>query len=173
MFFYGVRPGEAMAFQFCNLDDKRRLKVKHTISEHTIDGVRVITDPKSKHSVRTFHLSRKDYKMLLSLKELYINEFGECNDDYFIFGGIKPLAPSTINRHKLKACKKADLRPLELRGYRRSNGSLLYHFNVPLQVIKERLGHASITTTSKYYIHVYDSKEKRVTRTLNFIRLFF
>lgn len=173
LFFYGIRPGEAMAFQFSDLDDKRKLKVSHTISEHTIDGVRVITDPKTKHSVRSFSLSKKDYKMLVSLKELYINRFGECNDDYFIFGGIKPLAPTTINRHKLKACRKANLRPLELRGFRRSNASLLYNFNVPLQIIKERLGHASITTTSKYYIHVYDNKEKRVTRTLNFIRLFF
>ena len=49
----------------------------------------------------------------------------------------------------------------------------IHNFNVPLQIIKELLVHANITTTSKYYIHVYDSKEKRVTRTLNFIRLFF
>lgn len=173
LFYYGIRPGEAMAFKFTDLFEDRKLKVNSTISEHRINGERIITDPKSIHSVREFTLSKKDYNMLISLKKIYKEEFGEFNDNYFIFGGIKPLAPTTINRHKLKACKMANLRPLELRGFRRSNASLLYNLNVPLQIIKERLGHASITTTSKYYIHVYDRKEKRVARTLNLIRLFF
>lgn len=173
LFYYSIRPGEAMAFKFIDLTEDRKLKVNSTISEHRINGERIITDPKSIHSIIEFTLSKKDYNMLMSLKKFYKEKFCEYNDNYFIFGGVKPLAPTTINRYKIKACKMANLRPLELRGFRRSNASLLYNLNVPLQIIKERLGHASITTTSKYYIHVYDRKEKRVTRTLNLIRLFF
>lgn len=173
LFYYGIRPGEAMAFKFIDLTEDRKLNVRSTISEHRINGERIITDPKSIHSIREFTLSKKDYNMLMSLKKFYKEKFGEYNDNYFIFGGVKPLAPTTINRYKIKACKMANLRPLELRGFRRSNASLLYNLNVPLQIIKERLGPASITTTSKYYMHVYDRKEKRVTRTLNLIRLFF
>ena len=45
--------------------------------------------------------------------------------------------------------------------------------NVPMQLIKDQLGHSDINTTMKYYVDLEKSKEKRVIRTLNLIRLLF
>lgn len=173
LYHYCTRPGEAMAFRFSDLSNDRKLTVNFSISEHCINGERIIDTPKSLDSVRSWKLSRRDYKMLMKLKQYYINKYGMKDYNYFIFGGIKPLSPTTINRYKIKACEKAKIRPLELRGFRRSGASLMYHLNVPLAIIKEWLGHADERTTSKYYIMPYESKRKRVTRTLNLTRLLF
>ena len=173
LYLYGARPGEGMAFRFSDLDDDRILHVNNTISEHTINGERKLDTPKTMESVRNWKIGRKMYKEFMNLKKLYINEYGKEDYDYYIFGGIKPLAPTTINRHKKRACEKAKIRPIELRAFRRSNASLLYHLHIPIQIIKQRLGHSNINTTMKFYVQVYENKEKRVTRTLNLIRLLF
>lgn len=46
------------------------------------------------------------------------------------------------------------------------------YVELPLKSIQERLGHASITTTGNIYVHLDLKQEKRVLRTLNFLRLF-
>jgi len=169
MYFTGTRPGEAMALKFSDLDNNRIISINKTISEHTINGIREIDTPKSFDSVRDIKLDKKLYNDLLKLKEIY-----KSNDNnLYIFGGLKPLAPTTINRYKKKACEKANIRPIELRAFRRSHASLLNHLNVPVQMIKERLGHSNINITMKYYVQTYQEKEKRVIKTLNLLRLLF
>ena len=169
MYFTGTRPGEAMALKFSDLNKKRIISINKTISEHPINGIREIDTPKSLDSVRDIKLDKKLYNDLLKLKELY----NYTTNDLYIFGGNKPLAPTTINRHKKKACEKANIRPIELRAFRRSHASLLNHLNVPVQMIKERLGHSNINITMKYYVQTYEDKEKRVIKTLNLLRLLF
>ena len=173
LYYTGVRPGEAMALKFSDLNYKE-ISINKTIDEHTNEsGIREVGTPKTLSSVREFKLDNFLYKDLLKLKQIYINKYNDKNYDYYIFGGVKPLAPTTINRHKIKACNMADLRPIQLREFRRSHATLLYNMNVPMQLIKERLGHSDINTTMKYYVDVEKTKEKRVIRTLNLIRLLF
>lgn len=171
MFYTGTRPGEAMALRFSDLS-YNSISINKTISEHYINGSRYTADPKSLSSFRDIHIDKKLYKSLLKLKKYYDNKYNALNFDYYVFGGIKPLAPTTINRHKKKACEKANLRPIKLHEYRHSHASLLYDRNIPIQLIKERLGHSNINTTMGVYVHLTKRQEKRVVRTLNFLRLF-
>lgn len=169
MYFTGTRPGEAMALKFENLG-KKIVYIEHSIDEH---GSREIDTPKTDSSKRAIFIDRKLYKSLLKLKKYYIKKYGTWNDDYFVFGGIKPLSPTTINRYKLKACEKANLYSIKLHEFRHSHATLLDSKNIPISVIKDRLGHSTVNTTMNVYIHSDNSKqEKRVTRTLGFLRLF-
>ncbi len=170
MYFTGTRPGETMAITFQDLQD-HTISINKTISEHYIDGKRVIGTPKTKSSNRTIPLDRKLYKSLLKLKKYYQQENSNFNENFYIFGGFKPLAPTTINRYKNKACIKANLTPLKLHEFRHSHATLLYDRNIPVQSIKERLGHSSTNTTLGTYIHLTKRQEKRVLRTLNFLRM--
>ena len=167
MYFTGTRPGEAMALKFSDLKNNE-ISINKEISEHCINGVRVIDSTKSISSYRTIYIDNRLKKDLLKLKKQYKN----ATNDYFIFGGNKPLAPTTINRYKIKACEKAKLNPIKLHEFRHSHASLLYSRRLPLKTIQERLGHASITTTGNIYVHLNLKQEKRVQRTLNFLRLF-
>ena len=50
------------------------------------------------------------YKDLINLGSYYKEKYNNSDYDYFIFGGIKPLAPTTINRRKEKACQLSGIK---------------------------------------------------------------
>ena len=174
MYFSGCRPGEIMALKFSDLN-KYYLSINKTIDEHCDKKTktRLINTPKTLTSNRIVYINKFLYKNLLNLKNLYIKKYEDENYDYFIFGGKKPLAPTTINRYKKKACNKANLKPIRLHDFRHSHATLLINKKVPLKVVSSRLGHSKTSTTIDIYVHSDLKQEKRVTRTLNFIRLLF
>lgn len=172
MFFVGTRPGEAMALRFSDLS-YCSISINKTISEHSFDGHRVIDAPKTLSSFRTIDIDKKLYVELLKLKKFYIKKYNDLDFDYYIFGGKKPLAPTTINHYKKIACDKVGIRPIKLHEFRHSHASLLNSSNIPLQQIKERLGHSNVNITSDVYVHLTNKHKKRITRTLNLFRLFF
>lgn len=167
MFFTGTRPGEAMALTFYDLLDKK-ININKTISEH---GNREIGSTKTLSSNRIIGIDNKTYKNLLKLKKYYIKQYSNYNDNFYIFGGIKPLSPTTINRYKKAAADKAKIKCIRLHDFRHSHATMLLNKkNINIKVISQRLGHSDIRTTLNTYIHVDSEQEKRVISTLNSIR---
>lgn len=172
MFFTGARPGEAMALKFSDLN--------HSIISinKTIDGrydkntnQRTITSPKSKSSIRDIAIDDKLNIDLINLKEYYKNKYNIIGFDYFIFGGIKPLAPTTINRKQSLACEKSGMKKIRLHDFRHSHATLLFTNKMFINEISRRLGHSDISITLNTYIHTDVEQEKRVINTLNSLRL--
>lgn len=166
MFFTGTRPGEAMALRFSDLQGDY-IFINKTISEH---GCREVDLPKTFSSIRKVKIDRILKNDLLSLKKYYEKVFNKSDYDYFIFGGIKPLAPTTINRYKINACKKANLRPITLHQFRHSHATLLLQNGIIINEISRRLGHSNPSITLNVYTHTDLSQEKRVSTTLNSLR---
>ena len=166
MFFTGTRPGEAMALKFSDLQGDY-IFINKTISEH---GKREIGTPKTLSSVRKIKVDRVLKKDLLRLKKYYDKVYNKSNFDYFVFGGVKPLAPTTINRKKIDACKKANIRPITLHQFRHSHATLLLHNGIIINEISRRLGHSNVSTTLNVYTHTDLIQEKRVSTTLNSLR---
>ena len=165
MFFTGTRPGETFALQFKDIKGDYAYITK-TLTSH---NGREFDLPKSFTSVRMIKLDKRLKKDILYLKKLYSG----LNDDYFVFGGVKPLAPTTVNRHKIKACKKANLRPITLHQFRHSHATLLVNNNIMINEVSRRLGHSDVSITLNTYIHTDLSQEKRVYNTLNSMRFNF
>ncbi len=170
MFFTGTRPGEAMALRFSDLS-YCSISINKTISEHSYNGQRVVVDPKSICSFRSISIDKKLYNSLIDLKKFYIKKYNDLDFDYYIFGGKKPLSPTSINRHKIKACSLANIRPIKLHEFRHSHASLLNSLSISVNDIKDRLGHEDVKITSSVYIHSTDKNKKRITRILNLLRL--
>ena len=168
MFFTGVRPGEAMALKFSDLN-KYYIDINKTISEH---GEREINSPKTLTSYRKISIDKRLYKELTNLKNEYNKKYNYNNYDYFIFGGIKPLSPTSINRRKEKACKLANIRKIKLHEFRHSHATLLLNKKILIHEISKRLGHSDISITLNTYTHTSEIQEKRVIKTLSLIRLF-
>ena len=166
MFFTGTRPGEAMALKFSDLQGDY-VYITKTISEH---GNREIDTPKTNSSVRKIRIDKFLKNDLLNLKKYYTKLYNKSNFNYFVFGGIKPLAPTTINRYKFKACEKAKLRPITLHQFRHSHATLLLHNGIIINEISRRLGHSNVSTTLNVYTHTDLTQEKRVWNTLNSLR---
>lgn len=165
MFFTGTRPGETFALQFKDIKNDY-ISINKTLTSH---NGREFDFPKTYNSVRMIKLDKKLRNDILDLKKQYI----DCNDDYFIFGGPKPLAPTTINRYKLKACQKANLRPITLHQFRHSHATLLVTNNVLINEVSRRLGHSNVSITLNTYVHTDLSQEKIVYTILNSLRFNF
>jgi len=103
---------------------------------------------------------------LNELKQLYKKYVG-FEDNWFIFGGLEPLSPSTIGRRKNKYCDKADVKKIRIHDFRHSHASLLLSKNVPITVISQRLGHSDINMTLNTYSHMIPKDEDKAIDILN------
>ena len=165
MFFCGTRPGEAMALKFSDIQN-HYVVIDKTMNSH---GKREIGTPKTLSSNRKILLDRLLENDLAKLRKIYIERFGN-NHDFYIFGGIKPLNPTTINRRKLEACKKAKIRPITLHQFRHSHATLLLQNGIVINEVSRRLGHSRVSTTLDIYTHTNLEQEKRVYNTLNSLK---
>lgn len=102
MFFNGPRPSEAMALKFNELEGFK-VHIMHNLQRK---GKRELDTPKNQSSIRTIKISLLMRFRIWLLKKYYLKKYGSFNNDYFIFGGPKPLAPTTIDRYKKKPVKR-------------------------------------------------------------------
>ena len=163
MFYCGTRPSEAMALKFSDLHYDF-IKINKTIDEH---GKREIGTPKTMSSNRVIKIDNKLKKDLLQLYKYYVDKYQDNTFDYFIFGGKKPLSPTTIDRYKLLSCNKVNLRSITQHQFRHSYATYLISCGIPINVVSKLLGHSNIETTSRIYVQQDLTQEKRVLKTLN------
>ncbi|BCK42529.1 hypothetical protein DAT299_00930 [Streptococcus suis] len=82
-------------------------------------------------------------------------------------------SPITITKNSIeKQYKKilerdAALKKIRIHDFRHSHASLLINRGEDYLVVKERLGHASITTTIDTYSHLYPNKQKDLADKLD------
>ena len=89
------------------------------------------------------------YLRILLLRMHYCN----CNYDYFVFGGSKPLAPTTIDRYKKNACNNANLYELTQHEFRHRYATRMIRKGVPIADVSKSMGHSNISTTLDIYTH--------------------
>ena len=145
MYFYGPRPGECMALRFNDLHGLK-VQVSHSLQ---CKGKRELDTPKNQSSIRTIKISLLMYIRICILKRMYVN----CSNDYFIFGGPKPLAPTTIDRYKKNACNKARIRPITQHEFRHSYATRMINKGKPINIVSKSMGHSSISMTLDVYTH--------------------
>ena len=168
LYYTGLRQGEALAL---NWNDFKTgyLDIEKTISKEMVDNKHIINTPKTNKSIRQVKL---DDELIIKLNELkkFYQDFVDFNDDWFIFGGLNPLSPSTIGRKKDKYCEIAEVKKIRIHDFRHSHASLLLSMNVPITVISERLGHSDINMTLNTYSHMIPKDEDKAVNILNQIK---
>ena len=68
---------------------------------------------------------------------------------------------STINGILERYCKKLEIPVISIHGLRHTHASLLLFAGVSIASVARRLGHASMTTTQKTYIHIIQEMENK------------
>jgi integrase len=66
--------------------------------------------------------------------------------------------PWNFGQAVLDCIKRAKVTPITLHGLRDTHASLCAQAGVPIEVVSQRLGHASIGITVEHYLHVYRSR---------------
>ncbi|MGE6378351.1 tyrosine-type recombinase/integrase [Peribacillus muralis] len=57
-------------------------------------------------------------------------------------------------------CKRGNIDPIRLHDFRHSHVALLIELGEDISIIKERLGHSSITTTIDTYGHLFPDRQQ-------------
>lgn len=170
LFYTGIRKGEALALKISDFDGKY-INIGHSITKELFNGKRKILTPKSKKSIRKIRIDLFTRFELIKLIKYYTKNCDNFNSDFFLFGGNKPIPCTTLERKKNKYCKSAEVKQIRIHDFRHSHATLLYRKKIDIKAIKERLGHASISTTLDTYVHINDKEEKRLIKKINLTRI--
>lgn len=110
---------------------------------------------KNKSSVRKVQI---DWQLSMQFQQL-IKDLPE-NQPIFVNG---PICNSTPNKWLERHCKKVGVPVISIHGLRHTHASLLMYAGVSIASVSRRLGHSSITTTQKVYMHVISELENQDT----------
>ena len=165
LYFTGLRIGETLALTWNDFNSSF-LDIKKSVSREKRNGKYIVTVPKTRSSIRKVQLDQNSINILNDLYSFYQNYIG-FNKDWYIFGGIQPLARTTIERYKNNYCKKANVKQIKIHDFRHSHASLLLSKGIPISVISKRLGHDNINTTLRIYAHLLPEDEDKAIQILN------
>ena len=147
----GMRFSEALALTPKDFDFARQaLSVERTWDYKGRGG---FMPTKNKSSVRKIQL---DWQTIIQFSEL-IKGLPE-DEPIFIRGRV---FNSTINSILARHCKAQNIPVISIHGLRHTHASLLLFAGVSIASVARRLGHASMTTTQKTYLHIIQELENR------------
>ena len=149
----GLRRGEMLALRWSDIDEARQ-QLHILQQEITIDGVTMITRPKSNSSVRDIPLSDE----LLSL--LRLNNPGR--DDTILAGATRWTLADALE----KALQRAQLPRVTLHGLRHTMASVAAEDGVQVKILQSLMGHAHYQTTADIYAHVNQRPRMEAARMI-------
>jgi integrase/recombinase XerC/integrase/recombinase XerD len=91
------------------------------------------------------------------------------NTSSFIFGNGK-VAPKDFRKAFGSACEHAGIEDARIHDLRRTFGTRCAMAGVPPKTLQKWMGHESIETTMKFYVHVAEEFEKEAIERLNVFR---
>ena len=119
---------------------------------------------KNKSSVRKIQI---DWQIVVKFSVLTRN----LPPDKPIFVGESKIYNSTVNDVLTRHCRACGISEISIHGLRHTHASLLLFAGVSIASVARRLGHASMTTTQKTYLHIIQELENKdvdlVMRTLS------
>ena len=108
---------------------------------------------KNKSSVRKIQI---DWQTVIQFSEL-IKGLPE-NEPIFVKGKVYN---STVNDILARHCKQSNIPVISVNGLRHTHASLLLFAGVSIASVARRLGHSSMTTTQKTYLHIIQELENK------------
>ena len=147
----GMRFSEALALTPKDFDFSHQSLIVDKTWDYKGDGGFLPT--KNKSSVRKIQL---DWQTIIKFSEL-IKDLPE-DKPIFVKGRV---LNSMVNGVLERYCKNLEIPVISIHGLRHTHASLLLFAGVSIASVARRLGHASMTTTQKTYIHIIQEMENR------------
>ena len=159
----GMRFSEALAITPKDFDfSKQMISISKTWNYKGKGG---FLPTKNKSSVRKIQI---DWKVVMQFSQLVKG----LPEDEPIFCGLSDnVYNSTVNAVLFRHCKELNIPTITVHGLRHTHASILLFAGVSIASVARRLGHASMTTTQKTYLHIIQELENQdveiVMRSLN------
>ncbi|MCT3403738.1 tyrosine-type recombinase/integrase [Lactobacillus helveticus] len=171
--YSGMRKGEALALKWSDIDfTSNTISINKTVSIGNKHRVVVNNTTKTKRNraismdARTMQLLKEwRFQQRRDLLRLGFNPFDKEQVVFQNFDN-EVVRPNLVAVWNKRICDKNGLRRIKIHGFRHTHASLLFNAGVPMEDVKQRLGHASIQTTMDIYTHV--TKDKQDKTALSF-----
>lgn len=171
LYLTGLRLGEALALTWNDIDLLGN-KIEVTKNIYVNKGTSYITNTKTKAGTRDIIINQKLSDELInwkrkqtSLLEQYTSNIEDLQ--------IIQTSPISITKNSIEKFYKkvlnrdTNLNHIRIHDFRHSHASLLINQGEDYHIVKERLGHASITTTIDTYSHLYPNKQRHLANKLD------
>ena len=149
----GMRFSEALALTPNDFDFSKQIVSITKTWDYKGEGGFLPT--KNKSSVRKVQL---DWKTVMQFSQLLKDL--PCEEPIFVKDKNK-IYNSTVNDVLFRLCKKAEIPTISIHGLRHTHASLLLYAGVSIASVARRLGHESMTTTQKTYLHIIQELENQ------------
>ncbi|HVM14201.1 MAG TPA: tyrosine-type recombinase/integrase [Egibacteraceae bacterium] len=157
--FTGLRRGELCGLRWCDIDlDRQLLHVQRSLT--IIDRRVLLKEPKT-YRTRRLHIDDTAGAALARQRAWQEQRRAEAGaawrnelDLVFTAAGGRPLVPDSLTRTFRQAVAGLPLPRIRLHDLRHTHATLMLQAGVPVQVVSQRLGHASVHLTMEIYAHV-------------------
>ena len=147
----GMRFSEALAITPKDFDfSKQSLSINKTWDYKGEGG---FMPTKNQSSIRKIQI---DWQLIIQFSTL-VKDLPE-DEPIFVSGKVYN---STVNDILERHCKKAEIPVISIHGLRHTHASLLLFAGVSIASVAQRLGHSSMTTTQKTYLHIVQELENK------------
>ena len=170
----GLRRGEVLGLTWGDVEaceDTVVLNIRRQLVDDR-DGIH-LSDLKTVGSRRRLHLSRPliellEHRRIRQQAEELVrgSKWNNVNDLIFTTSVGTPLDPGEFGKTVPKFCKEAGLGHWTIHELRHSCASLLINQEVPIEVVAEQLGHASIRVTKDVYGHLMPSSRAKAAEAM-------
>jgi integrase len=157
----GLRQGELFGLQWRDVDlTEKQVRVRHSLEE--LDGKLRLKEPKSDKSRRTVDLPASASEALAGHRKRMLAE-GHYAPDQPVFcdtdGGWLRKS-NFIRRVYAPLLTKAKIEGVPFHGWRHFHASYHIELGTNVKVLQERLGHADVSTTMRFYVHTRDENHR-------------
>lgn len=171
LFFTGLRLGEALALTWQDIDFTSNT-IHVTKSTYVNKGISHISTTKTKAGTRRIIINKKLSQELETWQKKQAKQLQQFSNDITtlqVFQNSPIIITKNAIEKQYKKILERDntLKKIRIHDFRHSHASLLINNREDYLVVKERLGHASITTTIDTYSHLYPSKQKDLADKLD------
>lgn len=149
----GMRFSEALGLTPKDFDFSKQILSVNKTWDYKGEGGFLPT--KNKSSVRKIQL---DWQTVIQFSQL----IKDIPDNEPIFAKLNSkVYNSTVNDNLNRICNKCNIPNITIHGLRHTHASLLLFAGVSIASVARRLGHASINTTQKTYLHIIQELENK------------
>lgn len=154
----GLRRGELAGLRWENIDFEER--ILHICENRVNGGGKVVVKaPKTVNGNREILVGSEVMAALRQAKAEYDAQKAAYGIGFQDLGYVirnkngRPYHPDSLTKKWLRFVAKNNLTHIRLYDLRHTNATSMIGAGVPTKVVSERLGHADINTTLKYYVH--------------------